>query len=533
MAKPRKVLFVTADQWRGDALGVLGHPAALTPNLDALAGDGALFRNHYTCSVPCGPARTTLLTGLYPFIHRSVRNGTPLHRRHTNLALEARALGRDPVLFGYTDSSADPHEFAPGDPRLKTYEGVMPGFRLEATLNEACLTGWLTELANKGYDIPDRHMEIYAHEGEPEVMDRFSRGPTRFKAEDSDTAYIADKVINFLRLRRDEDWFVHAVFLRPHPPIVAPEPYNTLIDARQVPAPRRRATREEEQGAHPFLSVWMEEQTKPAYFESQVNVHAIPEEDREAMRAVYFGLIAEVDAQFGRIIDHLKATGEYDETLIIFTSDHGEMLGDHWCWGKGGWFDAAYHIPLIIRDPDSPGEARGRAHEPFTESIDLMPTILDWMGADVPAECNGHSLAPMIDGRSVEKWRNAVFWEFDFRNPITRRYEDALGLGMEACTLNVLRDENYKYVHFTDLPPLLYDLNADPGELRNLAEEPSHAATVAAYAQKLLSHRMLHAERTLTNAMLSPNGVITANEPRAMPSALYGPWEAVPISKMS
>ena len=104
----RKVLFITADQWRGDALGCLGHPAALTPNLDALAADGVLFRDHYTASAPCGPARTTLLTGLYPFIHRSVRNGTPLDRRHTNLALEARRAGRDPVLFGYTDSTASP-----------------------------------------------------------------------------------------------------------------------------------------------------------------------------------------------------------------------------------------------------------------------------------------------------------------------------------------------------------------------------------------------------------------------------------------
>ena len=92
----RKVLFITADQWRGDALGCLGHPAAHTPNLDALAADGVLFRDHYTSSAPCGPARTTLLTGLYPFIHRSVRNGTPLDRRHTNLALEAR---RDAIRF--------------------------------------------------------------------------------------------------------------------------------------------------------------------------------------------------------------------------------------------------------------------------------------------------------------------------------------------------------------------------------------------------------------------------------------------------
>ena len=132
----RKVLFITADQWRGDALGLFGHSAARTPHLDALASDGVTFTRHFTCSAPCGPARTTLLTGLYPFLHRSVRNGTPLDRRHTNLALEARRAGRDPVLFGYTDSSADPREMAPDDPRLKSFEGILPGFRLEATFKQ-------------------------------------------------------------------------------------------------------------------------------------------------------------------------------------------------------------------------------------------------------------------------------------------------------------------------------------------------------------------------------------------------------------
>jgi arylsulfatase A-like enzyme len=260
----RKVMLITADQWRGDALGLLGHPACRTPNLDRLAGEGATFIRHYTPSAPCGPARTTLLTGLYPFIHRSIRNGTLLDRRHTNLALEARRGGREAVLFGYTDSSADPREMAPDDPRLRSYEGVLPGFRLEALLNESCLTGWLTELARKGYDIPERHPDIYRHVGEPAVMARFSRAPARYRAEDSDTAYIADKVIDFLRLRQRQDWLAHVVFLRPHPPMIAPAPYNRLIEEAAVPLPVRRPTLEAEAATHPFLKVWLDEMASPA-----------------------------------------------------------------------------------------------------------------------------------------------------------------------------------------------------------------------------------------------------------------------------
>jgi len=504
----RKVLFITADQWRGDALGLLSHPAAVTPNLDRLARQGTTFTRHYTVATPCGPARASLLTGLYPFLHRSIRNGAPLDARHSNIALEVRKAGFDPVLFGYTDSSADPGVMAPADPRLKSYEGVLPGFRLEASLNEAALTGWLSELARKGYPVPDRHMDIYRHPGTPKVIERFDRGPAVYKAEDSDTAYIADKVLDYLRLRRKQDWFVHAVFLRPHPPIIAPAPYNTLVEAGRVPTALKHGSRDAERAVHPYLDAWLSQQSHAAYFESQVNVQSLPEADLAGIRAVYFGLIAEVDAQIGRLLDHLERTGELAETLVIFTSDHGEMLGDHWCWGKGGWFDASNHIPLIIRDPRTPASARGQRVEAFTESVDLMPTVLDWLGLDTPHEANGASLAPWLAGATPAAWRDYVFWEFDFRSPNTQATERQLGLTSDQCTLNVIRDRAFKYVHFTAQPPLLYDLAADPGELVNTADRPEAAPTIARYAQKLLSHRMLHAERSLANAMLTRDGVV-------------------------
>ena len=106
--QPRKVLFITVDQWRGECLSVLGHPVVRTPHLDTLARDGTLFRRHYASCSPCGPSRASLLTGMYLMNHRSGRNGTPLDQRHTNLAWEVRRLGFDPTLFGYTDTSPDP-----------------------------------------------------------------------------------------------------------------------------------------------------------------------------------------------------------------------------------------------------------------------------------------------------------------------------------------------------------------------------------------------------------------------------------------
>ena len=115
MAKHRNVLLIVADQWRGDSLGVLGHPSALTPNLDALARDGMTFRSHFGQSAPCGPARASLLTGLYVMNHRVVANGVPLDARHPTLAREVKQAGIDPALVGYTTTTPDPRVVGPGD----------------------------------------------------------------------------------------------------------------------------------------------------------------------------------------------------------------------------------------------------------------------------------------------------------------------------------------------------------------------------------------------------------------------------------
>ncbi|HAD36074.1 MAG TPA: sulfatase, partial [Gammaproteobacteria bacterium] len=121
------VLFITADQWRGDCLSALDHPCLRTPHLDALAREGVLFRRHYAQASPCGPSRASLYTGLYLHNHRSVVNGTPLDPRHTNVALEARKAGYEPALFGYTDVSANSRQTHPNDPASRSNEGVLPG----------------------------------------------------------------------------------------------------------------------------------------------------------------------------------------------------------------------------------------------------------------------------------------------------------------------------------------------------------------------------------------------------------------------
>jgi arylsulfatase A-like enzyme len=228
------------------------------------------------------------------------------------------------------------------------------------------------------------------------------------------------------------------------------------------------------------------------------------------MRAAYFCLIAEVDYQVGRIVQYLKETGQYERTLIVFTSDHAEMLGEHFMWGKEVYYDPSFHVPLIIRSPSGDADrTRGSLVEALTEAIDVMPTIVDWMGLEAPRAVNGRSLLPFIRGETPENWRTDVFWEHDFRTVESQTVETALNLASDDCCYAVIRDKHYKYVHFAKLPPLLFDLEADPKETTNLAQSPQHADIVLRYAQKMLTWRLVHNDRAMTNMYLSKEGLIS------------------------
>ncbi len=518
MAGGRNVLLIVVDQWRGDCLGALGHPAMRTPNLDRLCRRAVTFRRHYAQAAPCAPARTSLLTGLYMLNHRVVQNGVPLDARHTNLALELRRGGHEPALIGYTTFTPDPRVVPAGDPRFRTIGDVMDGWTVFAHFDETRFRNYLGWVEGQGFALPAGDpTDIWLPESGPPGP---TRSASRIPQPLSDAAWTTARGLDFLRAAGRDPWVLHLGHFRPHPPFVAPAPYHDAIPDDAIPPPLRAANPAIEAAQHPMLRHYLDRQSRGTFFQGAAGrVADLTDTEIRLTRKAYYGLIAGLDHELGRVLGCLAETGQDRDTLILFTSDHGEQLGDHHLLGKLGYFDQSYHVPLIVFDPRPEADAtRGIMVDAFSESVDVMPTVLDWLGLAVPRTCDGRSLLPFLHGRPPADWRTEVHYEFDMRGGYPDPERLAPDLAFDNGGLAVIQDRAWKYVHFEALPPLLFDLARDPHQFANLAEEPGHQAVVAEYAQKMLSWRMRHAERTLTHLSASPAGLVDRRTLAAAPA---------------
>ena len=504
----KNVLLIVVDQWRGDTLPMLGHHID-TPNIARLAERGVTFTQHYTQAVPCGPGRASLLTGMYMMNHRAVQNTIPLDARHTNVAWEARKGGYEPALVGYTTTTPDPRYTDANDPRFRVLGGEMDGWKLVGSWGLKMET-YFAWAARNWPDMPAVPDDMWLPRDPEQAGTGATNQPSLVPEEFSDTAFFTERALEYLHGARNKPWFLHLGYYRPHPPFIAPEPWNSMYDPADSPEPVRAASAEEEAAQHPLLDFYLKDVRKERFFRHGKGLGAdMSVEEVKQMRATYYGLMSEVDAQLGRIFDFLEETGQWEDTLIIFTSDHAEQLGDHHLLGKLGYFDESYHIPMIISDPRPEADAtRGTMVNEFTETIDTMPTILEWMGLPIPRTCDGESLLGFVEqGRAPEGWRTEVHYEFDYRNIFYSEPEAHVGTGLDDSSLAVLRDNRYKYVHFTNAPALLFDLEADPAQLHNVAQNPAYQGVVLNYAQKMLSWRMRYMDRTLTGYAASPEGL--------------------------
>jgi arylsulfatase A-like enzyme len=475
------LLFIIADQWRADSLGCAGHPVVQTPNLDRLARESTRFEQCFVQTAPCGPSRMCIYTGRYLCSHRAVHNKTPLIDAEDNLGRWLREGGHDPHLIGYNDYAVDPRTLPEDDPRTRSlnYDNVLPGFET-LVYHEYDCPEYFEDLRAKGYpewllNHKAVHQPNVPEEGPGEHL--ALRYPAHYKAEDCEARFLTNKAIEHINARKDSGWVLNVNYIKPHPPSICSAPFNDMYDPADMPAVNRDSR--ELDADHPYQKRITE------------NPRLEADRDLRETQANYFGMITEVDTSLGLLFDALEAAGQWEDTVIVFSSDHGEYLGDHYLTGKGHFYDAGIHVPLIVRDPSAAADAtRGESLTGFVESVDITPTILDLMGVEIPDRIQGKSLVPRVRGQA-SGGKAEVHFEKDFRH--------VPGIDPDLSLLWMVRDDDYKYVQFAEasIPPLLYDLRDDPCELNNLSGSSDHQSVMLDYAQKLLRWRMQNEDQRM------------------------------------
>ncbi|MFK7939765.1 MAG: sulfatase-like hydrolase/transferase [Roseovarius sp.] len=500
MTSQRNILFIVIDQLRADCLtGALADHVDM-PHLQALRKEAVTFANHHSVCNPCGPARASLLTGQYAMNHGAVRNGTPLPHDTPNLATELRSAGYVPLLYGYNDSSRDPRGLDPSDPVLTSYEEVMPGFEEVVEMRLEKGEPWRKYLTSKGYDLSN-WPNIYDAQGD-DVCD-----PAMYSAEHSDTAFLTDQMLADLA-QRPPGWCAHLTYIRPHPPLVAPAPYNRMYDPADLPDPLNVSDRDTAAREHPLHAVAMEYRRAANMVDGFSDLDDSPETTAK-LRAIYLGLATEVDHHIGRVVQFLHDTNQYDDTLIVVTADHGEMLGDHHAWGKMSYHHASHAVPLIIRDPHHPAQFGSTITHP-TESVDIAPTLLHIAGVLPPDTMDGRNLCGFLQHGTQSEWRDYIYCELDYGNPLKPTlFQQRLNLPCDQANLAILIKDTHTLVHFNGgLPPVLLEAQTG-GAVRDISAQPEAASVILELSQMMLSHKMTFAGGRFAHTMITSDGAKT------------------------
>lgn len=473
------------DQLRFDYLSCAGHPTLNTPNIDALAARGLRFTNAYVQSTICGPSRMSAYTGRYVRSHGSTYNGVPLRVGEPTLGDHLREAGMDCVLLGKTHMIPDREGMA----RLGIDAGSIIGVRsaecgfdpfdrhdgLHPSNYRGGGQSYQAYLRAKGYE-GENLWEEWANSVEGEAGERLNGWlwvhadkPARVAEADSETAYLTDRAMAFIdgAIDKGKPWCAHLSYIKPHWPYVAPAPYHNLYGQDDLLPPCRSEA--ELDDPHPLYKAFTEERHATTMCREGARERVIP---------AYMGLIKQIDDHLGRLFAFLQERGIADETAIAFTSDHGDYLGDHWLGEKYLFHDPSAKVPLILYDPSPEADAtRGTTSDALVEMIDLAPTFLEMAGAaPKPHILEGRSLMPLLRDPGAELGRAYVFSEYDF---VMDQVRVKLGTSVQDSRLTMVFDGRWKMIDCRAMPPMLYDLQTDPGELIDLGRAPEYEAVRA------------------------------------------------------
>jgi arylsulfatase A-like enzyme len=442
------VLFIIADDLN-NALGAYGHPLAKTPNIDALAARGVRFDRAY-CQFPlCGPSRNSMLTGLYPNSSGILGNGQIFRQTLPSQISLPQAFR----LSGYFAARIG-----------KLYHYNVPNS--VGTDGHDDPGSWELELNPAGCDRLEEEPHIFSLvPGQFGAVLSWYASPNRDERHtDGLLASDAEWVLERCARQKDRPFFLAVGFFRPHTPFVAPKEYFDLYPKNSMPVVQGVKDDQKDIPA-PALGSFKKEQEK------------LTDELRRECVQAYLASISFMDAQVGRVLRTLDRLGLADNTIIVFTSDHGYHLGEHGLWQKQSLFEESARVPLIIA---APGARKGTVAAAPVGLIDLYPTLAELCGVKAPANLQGQSLAPMLKdpGAAGRGWA---------LSQVLRRTGRRAGTDEDRFPGYSLRTIRWRYTEWDhgQQGRELYDHERDPKELTNLADDPAHAQTVARLSGQL------------------------------------------------
>lgn len=479
MTERPNILWICTDQQRFDTIAALGNPHVSTPNIDGLIAEGVAFTHAHCQSPICTPSRGSFLTGTYP--SRVHINANGLDSFPTEPPLVTKLLADE----GYTCGLIGKLHLSSAYRRIekRTDDGY---------------SYWQYSHAPRD-DWPQGHDYADWVRSKGAVLGELTRNVAGVPAELHQTTWCAEKTIEFIQQDHPGPWLASVNIYDPHPPFNPPQSYRDLFDPAAMPGPHFRESdlaQQEALAGVDFQSkvrrlddLDMRSPVIPRSPQRGANTFGAGDlagrRDAQTLQAAYYAMIKLIDDQLGRILDALDASGQRENTLIIFMSDHGEMLGDHGLIQKGcRFYEGLVRVPLII---SWPGHIQaGLRSDALVELLDVMPTLMEAAGLPVPAHVQGRSLWPILRGEGDPQTHR----------PFVRcEYYDALGLS-DGSFGTMYRDRQYKLVvyHGHKLGEL-YDLQDDPHEFNNLWNDAEHQALKLTLLQRSFDASMLIADQ--------------------------------------
>lgn len=458
MSSRRKpnIVLITTDHLRYDCVSANGNPHVRTPCLDRLASEGVNLDRCYVQSPICMPSRASIWTGRYPQNHRVTDNGIPLRKQEITMAHAFRQAGYHTVNVGKLHFL--PHYGRDHTRNDEEYDGY--GYDVNLLSDEpGCYPDayirWVERTAPQHLDAVRVPLPV---PGEDNGRNHFQGWVFEAPEEYSHPAWIAHEVSEYLaEYDGSRPFFISAGFYAPHPPLNPPRRYLDMYDVDSLPLPVQH----------------------PQDMEASPWKHITPNQWRED-KAFFYATCTLVDNYVGRILDALESAGQLDDTIVVFTSDHGDALGDHGLVNKGPWnYESIIRVPCIVRWPR--GLPVGRRVGALVESVDLFPTLCGLSGISIPPGVKGRDMTGLFRGET-EYGRGSVLVEF--RNPQT------------GYSVKTLRTEEFKYFRYSDGCEVLYDLRDEDEEVFDRSDDPSYTANLIRLREHLLS-RLISAEDDL------------------------------------